>query len=218
MRTRVKLCGITRIEDARAGVEAGVDGLGFIFAPRSPRYVTSSQAAQIIDCLPPFVDRIGVFVNEELARVEHCIRQCGLNGVQLHGDEPASYCEQLRTRHPYLMIYKAMRVGEEGVKGEISAYDEVVSALLFDTFTAAKEGGTGIAFDWGLIDSLPVSLPLILAGGLGPDNIAAAIDAVRPYAVDINSGVESEPGCKDHTLLYRLMRIVSEKNRDIETR
>jgi phosphoribosylanthranilate isomerase len=116
------------------------------------------------------------------------------------------------------MIYKAMRVGEEGVKGEVSAYDEVVSALLFDTFTAAKEGGTGIAFDWGLIDSLPVSLPLILAGGLGPDNIAAAIDAVRPYAVDINSGVESEPGCKDHTLLFRLMRIVSEKNRDIETR
>jgi phosphoribosylanthranilate isomerase len=148
----------------------------------------------------------------------NCIRQCGLNGVQLHGDEPASYCEQLRTRHPYLMIYKAMRVGEEGVKGEVSAYDEVVSALLFDTFTAAKEGGTGIAFDWGLIDSLPVSLPLILAGGLGPDNIAAAIDAVRPYAVDINSGVESEPGCKDHTLLFRLMRIVSEKNRDIETR
>lgn len=216
-RTRIKVCGITRLADARAAVGAGVDALGFIFAPRSPRRVSPEQAREIVAELPPFISRVGVFVDSSLEEVAAVAAASGLTQVQLHGRESVEFCLALRRENTTLSICKSFRVGGGAARPDFSGYRDAVDSILLDTYVKDQEGGTGKSFDWSLVDCSGIGVPAILAGGLGPENIHEAIRTVRPYGVDVNSGVESSPGIKDHLLLRRLTSLVCRADRELET-
>jgi|YelNatPaOPRAMG01_1025707.scaffolds.fasta_scaffold119665_2 phosphoribosylanthranilate isomerase len=208
---QVKICGITNREDALTAAEGGAHALGFIFA-KSPRRIAPEQAARIIAELPPFIRTVGVFVNEEIPRIKELIAYCGLDLVQLHGEESAETCLDLMPR-----TIKAFRVqGEKDLQG-MERYRGKVRAFLLDTFDPRKAGGTGRTFDWTwAIKAKTLGRPLILAGGLGPENVLEAIRTVRPYAVDVNSGVEERPGKKDPLLLRRLLERIQAWNQGEE--
>ncbi|MGI9535733.1 MAG: phosphoribosylanthranilate isomerase [Desulfocapsaceae bacterium] len=205
MRVRIKMCGTTRKQDADAAVELGVDALGFIFADKSPRYVTPELAASLLDDLPPFISRVGVFVDSGLEQIKETVRTAGLTQVQLHGKESADFCAELQKWNRSLVVCKAFLVGKESLGPDVSSYLDSIDCLLFDTYVKGMDGGTGQAFDWRTLKGLKVDLPIILAGGLNPDNVAEAILSTTPYAIDINSGVEESPGVKSHELLSRLV-------------
>ncbi len=189
--------------------EMGVDALGFIFA-RSPRAIPPEKARRIIRCLPPFVQTVGVFVNEEPARIREIMAFCGLDLVQLHGDESPEMCESLMPR-----CVKAIRVRSSSSLQEVGSYAGKVRALLLDTYSEGKKGGTGSTFDWDLAgEAKNTGIPIILAGGLHPDNIEEAILTVRPFAVDINSGIEQSPGEKSRFLMEELMKKIAHVNRE----
>ncbi|MCP4341190.1 MAG: phosphoribosylanthranilate isomerase [Desulfobulbaceae bacterium] len=206
-RTRVKMCGTTRAEDALAAVDYGVDALGFIFYAKSPRFIPPEKAAQIIKKLPPLIDRVGVFVNAPIKEVITAAG-VGLSYLQLHGDESVDYCKEIRQRLPYCGIVKAFRVGKESRSEDFVAYDDCVDAFLLDTYVSGASGGTGKVFDWSIVEQLKLQRPIFLAGGLAPENVVQAITEVEPYAVDINSGVELRPGVKDHSRLKELLHLV----------
>jgi phosphoribosylanthranilate isomerase len=188
--TRVKICGVRTPEEARAVAEAGADAVGFVFWPQSRRYVVPEEAARIAQVLPPFVVRVGVFVNEPPEWVEEVAARVGLDAVQLHGDEPPEACARIRRR-----VIKAIRVRDGDSLRTAAGYP--VSALLLDAYVPGTYGGTGRTFDWSLVESIRhLGLPLILSGGLTPENVAEAIRRVRPYGVDASSGVETH-GRKD---------------------
>jgi len=200
---RVKICGITNNDDASKAVELGADALGFIFAP-SARRIRPEEAYSIIAALPPFVISVGVFVNEEPATIRKVAETCGLDLLQLHGDESTEVCAELMPR-----AVKAFRIKNERSLNEIKPYLGNVKALLFDTYSEKVRGGTGKTFDWSVAaKGKRFSVPLILSGGLSPANIAEAIATVRPYAVDVNSGIEERPGKKDHRLMRDLMEVI----------
>jgi phosphoribosylanthranilate isomerase len=206
---KVKVCGITNAEDALAAVEAGADALGFIFYEKSPRYVVPAVAANIIAELPPLVTPVGVFVNEGLATVRSIMDTCGLAMAQLHGDENVSYCRELA--RPAM---KALRLRDRGSLLALAEYQGRggVRGFVLDTFSELAYGGTGQITDWGLAAEVAKSTPLLLAGGLTPDNVTEAIRTVRPYGVDVSSGVESAPGKKDHAKMRAFVdavRVVS---------
>ena len=204
---RVKICGITNREDAAAAVELSADALGFIFA-ESPRRVTPDAARDIIASLPPFVQAVGVFVDEAPAVIREIIRFCGLDLVQLHGNEPPEVCGEFMPRS-----LKAFRVRETSDLRSIGDYRGQIRAMLLDTYQKGKHGGTGKPFDWRLaVSAGEQGIPLILAGGLEPSNVRDAVTRVAPFAVDVNSGVESRPGKKDHLLLKRLMDEIRQIN------
>ncbi len=207
-RTRIKMCGITNRYDAEEGVLAGVDALGFIFVEASPRYVSPELARGIISELPPFVDCVGVFVDRDPKEVEEIIASCGLSHVQLHGSEEPEYCERLARSAAPCKVIKAFRVGGETEADLFTPYNDVVQGFLLDTYSKGIAGGTGMAFDWRIIDRLRLQLPLILAGGLGPDNVREAIKQVRPFAIDVNSGVEWTPGMKKAEKVHAFMEQV----------
>ncbi|MCX7174266.1 MAG: phosphoribosylanthranilate isomerase [Proteobacteria bacterium] len=189
-RTRIKICGISREEDLRSAVDLGVDALGFVFYPPSPRYLTIDRAAELVEKVPPFVTTVGLFVNAESAVVRRVLESVPLQLLQFHGEEDAAYCGQFG--RPYI---KAARVRPGLDLVEYAASFPDACGLLLDAFVEGY-GGAGQAFDWRLIpDNLP--LPLILSGGLEGSNIEAAIRAVRPWAVDVSSGVETGKGIKD---------------------
>ena len=201
-RTRVKICGITRPEDAWAAVTAGADALGFVFYPASPRAVQPLQVRAIVNQLPPFVSKVGLFVNAEADTVNEAIAIAGLDCLQFHGDESADYCAQFNL--PY---YKAIRVkpGANLIQCEIEFSS--ATALLLDAWSEQAVGGTGQTFDWSLI---PVGLqkPVILAGGLDASNVAQAIANTHPYAVDVSGGVEAQKGIKSPQKIAAFMRQV----------
>ncbi|WP_417915445.1 phosphoribosylanthranilate isomerase [Candidatus Electronema sp. JM] len=209
-RIRIKICGITNLEDAQAAVEAGVDALGFIFHEKSPRHVAPETVRLIIEQLPPFVSTVGVFVDRPLAELAEIIRFCGLSCAQLHGQEPPDYCERLARAAAPCQIIKALRVGPQLQAEDVAPYHAHVRAFLLDTYRKGQEGGTGQTFDWSLIPRLKLQRHFILAGGLDASNIRAAVEAVRPCGVDVNSGVESSPGRKDHALIREIVQIVHE--------
>lgn len=200
--TQIKICGITNLEDALCAAACGVDAIGFIFHAASPRYVTPERAREIIEALPGNIVKVGVFVNRGAVEVERTAELCGLDLLQLHGDESPVYCR----RFPPKRVIKAVfpRTPEE--LPALEAYN--VRALLADFREAERYGGTGKRADWGLAARLGKSRPLILAGGLGIENIGEALSAVAPGAVDINSGCERRPGIKDHDLLRRIVGMV----------
>jgi phosphoribosylanthranilate isomerase len=202
-RTRIKVCGITDRADLVHAVSAGVDGLGFIFAKNSPRRVEPEKARELIKSVPPFVDVVGVFVNEDPDVVTDIVRYCGLTMVQLHGQENIDYCRLMPVR-----ILKSFAVNSDSDGSEMAVYSGVAAGYLLDTYHKSMAGGTGQTFDWNLIDGLRIPGPVFLAGGLGPENVGAAINAVRPFAVDINSGVETSPGRKDHAKITALIDAV----------
>ncbi|MBW1702979.1 MAG: phosphoribosylanthranilate isomerase [Deltaproteobacteria bacterium] len=204
---RVKVCGITSKEDALLAVKLGVHALGFIFAP-SPRLVTPEVVRSIICDLPPLVQTIGVFVNENPDRIKEIMRFCGLDMVQLHGDESPEICEGLMP-----LTIKAIRLRNESILEETGAFFGKVRALLFDTYSEEKRGGTGKALDWDLaVRAKQAGMPIILAGGLNPANIEDSILAVRPFAVDVNSEVEERPGKKSPLLMKELMEKIRRIN------
>ena len=207
-RTRIKMCGITNIEDAEEGIRAGVDALGFIFVEDSPRHIMPEKVKEIVAGLSPFVDLVGVFVDQDNVEVQEIVDYCGLTYVQLHGSETPEYCSQLAYASSPCRIIKAFRVGEQSVAEDFSPYQDVVQGFLLDTHVAEQAGGTGKAFDWDIIDSLALARPIILAGGLTPENVGAAIAGVQPFAIDINSGIEMRPGLKDYGKLQALLREV----------
>ena len=208
------MCGTTNLADAEKAVALGVDALGFIFANKSPRYVSPEAAMEITQNLPPLLFKIGVFVDLEIQEVEEIVRYLGLNGVQLHGKESPEYCAQLKSSLPSCTRIKAFRVGEHTTHADFSFYEKVVNGYLLDTYVKDVEGGTGQIFDWSLIENLKLGKPYILAGGLNPENIGQALSITRPFGVDVNSGVESVPGKKDHDLLERFIVQISEIDRN----
>ena len=188
---RVKICGITRIEDALAAAAAGADAIGLVFYPGSPRAVSVEQAAAIIAALPPFVTTVGLFVDLERVELQQILGRVPLDLLQFHGNETAEQCEGFN--RPYI---KALRVRPgDDVSARIGAYPGA-SGILLDTYVEGVPGGTGEAFDWSLVPPA-ADKPVILAGGLHPENVAAAVARVRPYAVDVSGGVEAGKGIKD---------------------
>jgi len=188
--TKVKICGITNLEDALFATEAGADALGFIFYAQSPRCITPDRAREIILRLPPFMAKVGVFVNEELDRVKEIMAYCHLDYAQLHGDETPEQVAALAPR-----AIKAVRVRSAADVERLSAYQ--AAAYLLDAYHPTKPGGTGETWDWELATAAKRYGPVILAGGLTPQNVVAAIERVHPYAVDVSSRVEAAPGIKD---------------------
>jgi phosphoribosylanthranilate isomerase len=197
-RTRVKICGITRVEDAQLAVQNNVWALGMIMWPASPRYVAPQAAADIADSARKSAEIVGVFVDQPLDEVVALISEIGLSMVQLHGNEGKHFCQAIVERTGVRVI-KAFRVQGRDVLGEMGKFYGVDFHLL-DTYKAGIPGGTGETFDWKFLVDTPRrgDVPLILSGGLTPENVAGAIEMVGPYAVDVSSGVESEPGIKDH--------------------
>ncbi len=200
--TRVKICGITRVADALATVQAGADAIGLVFYERSPRRVDIAQAAQLATALPPFVSAVGLFVNAEATLVREVLAHVPLDLLQFHGDESPEFCAQFA--RPYL---KAIRVKAGVDLLQCASVFSSAKGLLLDAHVEGVPGGTGATFDWSLIPKhLP--LPVILSGGLDAENIAAAIEQVRPYAVDVSSGVETSKGIKDAAKIARFIQEV----------
>ena len=191
MDVKVKICGLTNVEDALAAVEAGADLLGFVFWENSPRYVTIETAREIARQLPPAAQRVGVFVDARVEQVMFSLRICDFGALQFHGQESPSFCQQFS-----VMTIKAFRVRDAGSLQALAGYD--TDAFLLDSQVEGQPGGTGETFDWSLAAAAKKSgKPIFLAGGLTPQNVAAAVRAAQPYGVDVSSGVESAPGKKD---------------------
>jgi len=203
MRTRVKICGITQRQDALAAVAAGADAIGLVFHEHSPRHVTVQQAHAITAGLPPFVTVVGLFVDADSSLVNSVLEQTRIDLLQFHGDENEADCT--RYRRPYM---KAIRVREEtDLRAEAQRYPGA-AALLLDSYHAGLPGGTGTSFDWGRVPA-DLGRHVVLAGGLGPDNVARAVAQLRPYAVDVSSGVEASPGIKDAKLIEAFVKAVA---------
>lgn len=206
MRTRVKICGITRIEDALAAVEHGADAIGLVFYDKSPRNVSPQQAAEIVAALPVFITAVGLFVDAEPEFVNSILSVVRLDLLQFHGDETPAQCRQ------YAMPYmKAIRVKTDTNLLQYALDYSDAKALLLDTYTEGVAGGTGQAFDWKLIPK-NMSHPIVLAGGLNADNVGSAILQVRPFAVDVSGGVELTKGIKDAAKIAAFMRGVSNES------
>jgi phosphoribosylanthranilate isomerase len=199
MAVRVKICGISRVQDLRAACEAGADALGFVFYEKSPRHVSIANAAGLLRELPPFVQSVGLFVNAGPAFIESVLQAVPLDLLQFHGDETPADCA--RFGRPYI---KAVRVNRDTDLLKCAADFDTARGLLLDAWVAGVPGGTGERFDWSLIPpDLPK--PVILSGGLTPDNVAEAVQRVRPWAVDVSSGVEVSKGVKDAHLVAQFI-------------
>ncbi len=192
---KVKVCGITNIEDALKAVYYGAYALGFVFYKKSPRYVSPSRARKIIEALPPFITPVGVFVNQKERAVMDVCRFTRIKTVQFHGDEKPVYCKRFKD----FKIIKAFRVGTVFFPEMVNKYK--VDSYLFDTYQEDVHGGTGKKFNWDKISKYKFDKPVVLSGGLNPDNIKEAIEQVNPFAVDVSSGLEKAPGIKNPRLI-----------------
>jgi phosphoribosylanthranilate isomerase len=202
MSPKIKVCGITNLDDAQAAVAAGADALGFVFVEESPRRTTLAEARAIIRQMPPFLSKVGVFVNPPEAVVREAIAVCGIDTVQFHGEESPEFCQ----RFP-LPVIKGFRIQSAESLKSLSAFE--TSVWLLDSYVSGQRGGTGARFNWDLACAAKkLGRPIILAGGLTVENVAEAVRRVQPYAVDVSSGIEIEPGRKDHHKL-RLFIIVA---------
>jgi len=209
MPVKIKICGITNLEDANAAIEAGADALGFMFSELSPRCLKRDVAAKIIRELPPFVAKVGVFVNAAEEVVRQTIAQCGIDTLQLHGEETPEYCRKFSP----MKVMKAFRMKDASVLKQLSVYD--VDAWLLDSWVPGKAGGTGERFNWDLaVYAKESARPIVLAGGLKPENVAQAVHQVWPYAVDVSSGVEESVGKKSHAAMRNFVSAVRELERE----
>jgi phosphoribosylanthranilate isomerase len=195
---KVKICGITNLDDARAAIEMGADMLGFNFYPKSPRFIEPQEAAEIINALPAFVDTVGVFVNPSLDEIKRQIADGRLNWVQLHGDETPEFCGLLASLS-FIKTMKAIRVKDVSSLKLAESY--FTDAILLDAFDPKRYGGTGVAFNWNIIGN--ISRRVFLAGGINPDNVRKAIE-LGVYGIDVCSGIESSPGKKDRAKMKKL--------------
>ena len=206
--TRIKICGITNIDDALMAIDAGADALGFNFVPDTPRYLKDTKAAaKIIEQLPPFITTVGLFVNADPELIQLIADKCQLDMLQLHGDESPQFCQGFNRR-----VIKAVRVKDESSCSHLSDYH--VSGYLLDTYVKGELGGTGVAFDWRLAVKAKQYGRIVLAGGLNPDNVGSAVQQVRPYGVDVSSRVEASPGRKDPVKVMAFIQNVREADRE----
>jgi len=196
---RVKICGITRSVDIQAAVQAGVDALGFVFAPRSKRLLEPSLAAELVAQVPAFISRVGLFMDQDSGAVVSVLDRVPLNLLQFHGNEDATYCRQFGL--PY--IKAVSMVSDQAVQQALDEYPDA-AALLLDSHAPGGVGGSGAVFDWALIPA--ASMPLVLAGGLRPGNVRQAVAQVKPWAVDVSSGVEDTPGIKNEELMREFIK------------
>ena len=201
----VKICGITSLKDAEMAVNYSVPAIGLIFYPDSPRYVDPAEVEQWIDRIPDSVKKVGVFVNEQIDTINNITRQLKLEFIQLHGDESPEFCNGM-----IRPVIKVFRVGDDFDAIVLNGYD--VHGFLFDTYKKGNPGGTGTRFNWDLIANLKTETPIILSGGLTPENVLNGIEAVNPAAVDVNSGVESVPGMKDEEKIKELFSVLEHSN------
>jgi phosphoribosylanthranilate isomerase len=208
--TQVKICGITNEEDALCAAGCGADALGFIFYPPSPRYIVPADALRIIQKLPAHITRVGVFVNEAADNVKRIAELCGLDFIQLHGDESVEYCAGFAPE----IIVKAVELRNEN--DVINALQYNAAAILVDSRNNDLYGGTGKTSNWNLALKIKSKKPLILSGGLNEDNVGEALERVTPCALDINSGVEIKPGKKDHEKITRIFDVI--RRADVERR
>ncbi len=211
MAVRVKICGLTRPGDAAAAAELGAWALGVIFAPESPRCVDAATAAAVFERVPAAVKRVGVFVNADPGEVAAAATACRLDAVQLHGDEDIDYCRAIKQRTGCAVI-RAFRVSDAASLADVVRFD--TDYLLLDTYRPGRRGGTGETFDWDLASSLPPALRnrrVILSGGITSRNAAAAVRQVRPFALDVSSGVERSPGVKDEAEMKRLFSALEDE-------
>ncbi|HBU06443.1 MAG TPA: phosphoribosylanthranilate isomerase [Nitrospiraceae bacterium] len=189
---KVKICGITNLDDAMAATDFGADALGFVFFKKSPRYISPANAKKIIKRLPPFISTVGVFVNENKKNIEKIVLQTGINIIQLHGDETPKACNLSKP------VIKAIRVKSIETLELVSKYKDKVSVFLLDTYTPEVFGGSGQVFNWDIAVEAKKFGRVILSGVLSTENIEKAVRLVHPYAVDVSSGVEAEKGKKNH--------------------
>lgn len=193
---RIKVCGLTRKQDVELAAELGAWALGFIFYDKSPRAVSPDQVRGLSNHLSSKIRKVGVFVNEELASILNKVETSGITSVQLHGDESAEFCREIKVRIPEVELIKAFRPRTLQELQEIQEYQSVAEHILIDSFSAGGRGGTGLTADWNLAAQAKSHGPLILAGGLHPENVQQAVTAVNPYALDVSSGLEISPGIK----------------------
>jgi len=201
----VKICGITSLKDAEMAVNYSVPAIGLIFYPDSHRYVDPAEVEQWIERIPDSVKKVGVFVNEQIDTINNITRQLKLEFIQLHGDESPEFCNGI-----IRPVIKVFRVGDDFDAIVLNEYD--VHGFLFDTYKKGNPGGTGTRFNWDLIANLKTETPIILSGGLTPENVLNGIEAVNPAAVDVNSGVESVPGVKDEEKIKELFSVLEHSN------
>jgi len=197
-RTRVKICGLTRIQDVDAAVEAGADALGFVFTPRSKRYLQTGLARELVARVPAFIARVGLFMDQDATEIEQVLKTVPLSLLQFHGSESQVFCTSFGL--PYI---KALAMASAGGATMADAYSDA-AALLLDSHEPGAPGGTGKTFDWSAIPQLPK--PLVLAGGLKPENVGRAVRLVRPWAVDVSSGVEEAPGVKSRDKMIEFIK------------
>ena len=210
MTVRIKICGITRKGDALAAVRAGADALGFLFYPKSKRHISPEQALDIIRALPPLITVVGVFANESAEKIAAVRKTCGLDAVQLHGDETPEFCRSLPGK-----TIKAFRLQDAETIAAARTFS--TGAWLFDGYAPNQRGGTGSPFNWGWIrQSGPLPRPFIVAGGLTPANVGNCIKTVRPYAVDVSSGVEDAPGKKNADKMRRFVAAVRKVSAEMD--
>ncbi len=205
MRTRVKICGITRIADAQLAIDAGADAIGLVFYEKSPRFVSEAQAAEISKALPAFVSRVALFKDADEQAVNSVLAKVEIDLIQFHGSETVEFCEQFKL--PYIKAL-GLKGAEHDAEFLISSVENFKSAkaMLLDGHAPGEAGGTGESFDWSSIAA--VDKPIVLAGGLTPENVKQAIEVVHPFAVDVSSGVESVPGIKDKDKVTAFMQQV----------
>ena len=201
----VKICGITTCEDAEIAVNYGASAIGMIFYEGSPRYIYPDKVKEWIPAIPAKMKKVGVFVNEKRKNIKTIVEKLNLDYIQLHGDESPEYCDKM-----IRPVIKAFRVGINFDPSVINDFQ--VHAFLFDTYQKGKPGGTGKGFNWDLISSLKTDIPIILSGGLNHKNIVKGIEAVHPSAIDVNSGVELEPGIKDKMKIIELFNSIKNIN------
>lgn len=199
MDLKIKICGITNVEDAQVAVEAGADALGFMFYEASPRFITPEKAAEIVRALPSWISKVGVFVNPPADLVMSALGGCALNLLQFHGEESPEFCASFG-----VTTMKAFRVRDAASLAPMKNYRTDI--FLLDSHVDGQPGGTGEKFDWSLaVDAKKFGRPIYLAGGLTPRNVAEAVHEVRPYGVDVSSGVESSPGKKNHAKIWQFI-------------
>lgn len=206
MRTRVKICGITRIEDAHIAVNAGVDAIGLVFYEKSPRFVSNAQAKKISQIIPAFVSCVALFKDADEPMIQSVLEQVDIDLIQFHGSETAAFCEQFDRPYIKALGMKGPECDADYLLANVAKYQSA-KALLLDSHAPGMAGGTGETFDWAAIAS--IEKPIVLAGGLTVDNVRQAIAEAQPFAVDVSSGVESAPGIKDKEVVRRFMEQIS---------
>ena len=215
---RVKICGITKVEQGKAIASLGATALGFICLEKSPRYVKPASIKRIVEELPPTIDKIGVFVNADREKISRVVAEANLTGIQLHGEESPQLCQQLRQQLAGIEIIKALRIKTRESLSAANAYSDCVDALLLDAYHPQLRGGTGQTIDWDFLATFNPSLPWLLAGGMTPENIITAVSQVRPNGIDVSSGVERSPGDKDLDKVAQLLAKIKDYGYRLQAR